>query len=164
MSAGNILNMNQPMGAKLIRILYCIGLVLIALGTLAGVVGGVRTMMRPMPPMTAPAAATAPMAQPTTPPPPQAANPNRPNMGPGMGRRGFGGRGMRGPRMGPPGFRGPGFRRGPFMMGMRLPPPALGALRIFLVLLRGLIAIMIIRVLAEIGTAILLAMGPKQTT
>ena len=53
--------------------------------------------------------------------------------------------------------------RGPFMMGMRLPPPALGALRILIALFRGLIALMVIRVLAEMGTAIL-TMNARQTS
>ena len=152
MSAGNILNLNQPMGAKLIRVLYCIALVVITLGVLSGVAGGVRTMLRPPPmPQTM---ASAPMPQ----APPQAANPNRPDFAPGNFRRGFGRPGMRGP-----GMDGPMRMRRPFMVGgMMLPPPVSGALRILLVLFRGLIAIMVIRVLAEIGTAIL-AMGARQT-
>jgi hypothetical protein len=151
MSAANILNLNQPMGAKLIRILYCIALVVIALATLSGMVGGVRTMLRP-PPM-AQTATAAPIGQP--PAPPDAANPNRPDFGPGEFRRGR--PGMRGPRMD-----GPMRMRRPFVIGgMVLPPPVSGALRILLALLRGLIAIMIVRVLAEIGTAIL-AMSARQ--
>jgi len=156
MSAGNILNLNAPMGAKLIRILYCIALVLIALMVVSGIVGGVRTMMRPAP--QAQTAAATPPAQPPAPPLPQAANPGRPDFGPGNFRRGFGRRpGMRGPMM------GGRMMRGPFMMGrMMLPPPLLGALRILIALFRGMIALMVIRVLAEIGTAIL-AMGARQT-
>ena len=49
MSAGNILCLNQPMGVRLIRILYCIALVLIAFAVVSGIVGGVRKMMRPAP-------------------------------------------------------------------------------------------------------------------
>lgn len=153
MSAANILNLNTSMGAKLIRNLYCIALVLIAFMVISGIVGGVRTMMRPAP--QAQIAAAAPVAQQPAIPAPPAATPNRPNFGPGNFRRGFGRRGMGGP-----GMRGP-MMRGPFMMGGMMPPPVLGALRILFALFRGLIALMVIRVLAEIGTAIL-AMGARQ--
>ena len=49
-------------------------------------------------------------------------------------------------------------RRGPMMLGplMRgMPPAVVGAVRILLVLLHGFILLLIVRVLAEIGTAIL---------
>ena len=158
MSAGNILCLNQPMGVRLIRILYCIALVLIAIMVVSGIVGGVRTMMRPAPQAQA-AMATPDAGSPAAPAPqpPQAMNPGRPDFGPGNFRRRFGRPGMRGPMM------DGRMMRGPFIMGVRLSPPLFGALRILFALFRGLIAVMVIRVLAEIGTAIL-TMAPRQTS
>lgn len=148
MSARNILTLDTPMGTGLIRILYCIALVLIGLGTLLGVVGGIRTMMRPeRPPIVA--AAPAPMSPAAQMPasPKTAAIPNRPDFGP----RRF----HRGPRF--------GMRGRPLMMGgMMLPPAAAGSLQILFVLLRGLVVLMVVRILAEMGTAIL-TMNSKPT-
>jgi hypothetical protein len=157
--SGNILTLNAPMAPRLIRILYAIAIILIALGVLRGVAGGVMTMMRP-PHQAAMAAQpgrnadqnAATTAQPPSTPQNAQANPMRqPGFGPGRFRRG-------------PGMGGPRFmhrRRGPMMLGpvMRgMPPAVVGAVRILLVLLHGFILLLIVRVLAEIGIAIL-AMG-----
>jgi hypothetical protein len=148
MAGSTLLNLNGSMAPKLIRILYCIALVLIVLGTLRGVVGGVVTMTRPAPQMAAAAPAdqnAAPTAQ--APQNTQPGGMNRPDFGPRRFRRG-------------PGFGG---RRGPMMMGGLLrgmPPAVVGGLRILLALLRGFIVLLVVRVLAEIGLAVL-AMGTR---
>ena len=144
--SGNILNLNVPMAPRLIRILYVIAIILIALGVLRGVAGGVMTMTRPphQAAMAAPAdqntspnAATASQ----TPSAPQDAQANpmrRPGFGPGRFRRG-------------PGMGGPRFMhrpRGPMMLGpmMRgMPPAVMGAVRILLVLLHGFVMLLVVR-------------------
>jgi len=155
MSAGKILNVNSPMAPRLVQILYWIALVLIALGLLRGIVGGVRTMTRPMPAQATMAAPPSPgaMSSAGTPAPntSQARMPSR--RGPGLGYNRF--------RY----FRRPGFAGrsalsmgGPIMRGMGM--PALGGWRILLALIRAVIAVMLVRVFAEIANAIL-AMGAK---
>ena len=102
-------------------------------GTAWGMVRGIRIMTTP-PPFPPPAMAAAPGA-PVAGPGQMA----RPMMTPGrpmMMRRRF-------RRM-----RGPGFMRG-------MPRPAVGAIVILGALLRGLIALLVVRVLAEAGLAVL---------
>jgi hypothetical protein len=147
---------SRPIGARLIQYLYCIALVLIAFGLVHGVISGARMMGRTMPPRSAASAAATPDA--AGPAAQQQAQGQPP--GPGMGMRRFRGPrpGMMGPRM-----MGPGrFMRGRGMMMMRgMSPPVRGMIMILLALLRAAIAWMVVRVLAEIGTAIL-AMKPKE--
>lgn len=146
----SVFNLDKPIGPCLIRALYCVALVVIALGLLREVVGGVRMMSGP------PAPAMAMAGPPSSPAMGAPANPPPPLVG---GER-------RGPGFGPPPrrYRGPPFTRPGFMMGGPMlrgwPPAALGALRIVLALLRALVVGMVIRVLAEIGLAVL-AMGAK---
>ena len=125
----DILNLSNSMGERAIRWLYVIALILIALGVIWGVRGGVLLMMRtPMPPPSATASNDAGT-------PPQAMAPQQ---GAQDGR-------MRGPR----GFyRSPAERR--FFMERRHPMPA-GAFMIVRTLVRGLVSLLIARVLAEIG-------------
>ena len=138
--------------SPIIQILYWIALVLILLGVLHGVTRGVW-MMNHQIPLQSPAAS---QSSPT----PDAMSPGSPPDGrQGMWQRhpglGFGNHD----------FRGRGFRDGgppTFMMMRHLPPPVRGGMHVLLVLLRGLVMVMIVRVLAEIGTAIL-AMKAKET-
>jgi hypothetical protein len=139
----DILNLSNSMGERAIRWLYTIALILITLGVVFGVWRGGVTMMRtPMPrlPISADANTGAPAPQATAPDAnaPVAAAPQR---GPGM-------RGMQ------PGMRGRFDRRRGGMMGMRMMrrnPQMFGGLMIIRALLRGLIALLVVRVLAEIG-------------
>ncbi len=125
-------NLERPRAPRLIQYLYGLALVLIAVMTVAGVVGGVRTMARAEPP---PVSAAAPDA---------AATPQPGAMRPGIGPRRFA-RDMRERRFGP---------RGPMMLpGM--PPAVRGGAIVVLVLLRALIAWMVVRILAEMGNTIL---------
>ena len=153
MAARDILNLRTPMAEGIIRLLYTIALILIGLGTLFGIGRGV--MMLTHTPMQRPAitsSATPPsgaMAQQQTNPAPQAQ--------PGQNAR--------------PDFRG-GMRRGDFRgwhrwghhrhWGMMGHSPMFGLVMIVGALLRGLIALLIVRVLAEIGLAILTL--PKRTS
>lgn len=138
-----LLNLNKPLGPCLVQALYCIALVLIALGLLRGIVGGVRVMSA-APPAVVSAAAVPQAAIPAAPAPPPA----------------FVGGERRYPGFGPRGRRFPGPPRP--MMGMLrgAPAPVLGALRILGALFAALVAFMVVRVLAEIAGAIL-AMGVK---
>lgn len=139
MAARDILTLNNSMAPRLIRCLYIAALILITVMVVLGVVRGVRMMSRPpLPPAAvtgsaAPDAATAPQ-------------------------------GMMGRRMGP-GMMGPGmnrgmmmnrrFGRGPRLFGMGR-NPVLGGLFVILgALLRGVIILMIVRILAEMGLAVL---------
>jgi hypothetical protein len=144
MAAGDIFALNTSLAARLIRCLYIVALILIGIMVLLGVVRGVRIMTftpRPMP-----AAAAAPPASGTVmPAPPQGAVPMRP-----------GGRMMMMRRFRRPGMMGP---RAPFGFGRNR--PVTGAFAIFLTLLRGAITLMVVRVLAEIGLAVL-AMPRRQ--
>src|SRR5581483_12453018 len=85
----SLFNLNKPLGPCLVQALYCIALVLIALGLLRGIVGGVRMMSAPVPIMAA--ANPAPPATAQVPANPPAMRPPRP------GRFGFRGRPFRGP-------------------------------------------------------------------
>lgn len=140
MAARDILTLNTPMAERIIRLLYTIALVLIGIGVLMGVSRGVRIMTHT--PMQRPAIT-------------QNANPSGNAMTPQntapqanaqTGRRDF--RAMRHHYRGWDRHRG-----GPF--GMMPRSPWFGLVVIVWVLLRGLIGLLIVRVLAEIGLAIL---------
>lgn len=153
---GDILNLEKPMAPRLIKCLYLIALVLITLGTIRGVVMGALMIahppqpfsraLPPPPPDAAPgdaaAPSTAPQAEPAPPPPRPFLRDGR-RMGPGMMRD----RMMRDRR----GMMGEGF------MMRRVGPQGAGALRIVGALLRGLVMILILRVLAEMGLAVIQA-------
>jgi hypothetical protein len=152
MSARNILTLSKPMAPCLIQILYWIALVFILLGVLHGVARGVWTMNRQMPPHS-PAISQSSST-------PNAMSPGAPPVGWHAGWQHHHGQGF-----GNPGFQGPGisgYRPRGFMMMRHMPPPVRGSLRILLAFLRGLVMVMVVRVLAEIGTAIL-AMKAKET-
>lgn len=127
--------LDRPIAPQLIQILYGIALAVIALILVAGIVRGVWLMTSPPLPGNAP-----PMA--ATAPGPAAAGPSqqRPQL---MPRRVF----HRGPMMDRFG-RGPGFAR-------RLPPVAQGGFLILLAVIRALVAWLVVRILAEMGLAIL---------
>ncbi len=144
MAAGDIFALNTSLAARLIRCLYIVALILIAIMVILGVVRGVRIMTftpRPMP-----AAAGAPPAPGAAmPAPPQGAMPAQPGRRMMMMRR-FRRPGMMGPRA-------------PFGFGRN--PALAGAFAIFMTLLRGAIMLMVVRILAEIGLAVL-AMPRRQ--
>lgn len=143
MAAGDIFALNNSLASRLIRCLYIVALILIAIMVIVGVVRGVRIMT--FTPRPIPAAAGAPPAPGTaTPAPPRSAMPAQPGRRMMMLRR-FG------PR-----------RRGPLGMGLLPRNPAVaGAITIFMTLLRGAIMLMVVRILAEIGLAVL-AMPRRQ--
>ena len=137
MAARDILMLGNPIAPRLIRCLYIVVLILIAILVILGLVRGVRTMMRtPPPPRPAIAQSQAPG---TTAPAPGA----RPGMAPG---RRFGPMNRR--------FGGPG-PRPRFAFGLGRNPLAAGILIIIATILRGAIALMVVRILAEMGLAIL---------
>jgi len=151
MAARDILTLNTPMAERIIRLLYTIALVLIAIGTFFGIGRGVMIMTHT--PMQRPAITSS-------------ANPSGNAMTPQSGtaapqadaqtpRRDFRD-GMRGDYRG---WNRHGHYRGYGMMMGR--SPMFGLVVIVGALLRGLIGLLILRVLAEIGLA-LLAM-PKRS-
>jgi hypothetical protein len=141
MAARDILTLKTPMADGIIRLLYTIALILITIGVLMGVARGVMIMTHaPMqrPAITAPAA---PNSSAVTPQAPQTDAQNaRPEFRPGM-------RGV---------FRG-WLRFGHHRYGMMMhrSPMMFGLFMIVGSLLRGLIALLLLRVLAEIGLSIL---------
>jgi hypothetical protein len=139
MATGDIFTLNNSMASRLIRCLYIVALILIAIMVVLGVMRGIRIMTftpRPMPAV----AGAPPSAQADQQAAPQAAMPDRRMM---MQRR----------------FRRPGMMRAPFGFGRN--PAVAGAFTIFLTLLRGVIILMVVRILAEIGLAVL-AMPRRQ--
>jgi len=130
MAAGNIFALNNSLASRMIRCLYIVALVLIAIMVVLGVVRGVRIMSFTPRPMMA-AADAPPSAQAHQQAAPQAGMLDRRMM---MQRR----------------FRRPGMMRAPFGFGR-----VAGAFTIFLTLLRGAIMLMVVRILAEIGLAVL---------
>ena len=156
MAARDILSLDTSMAARLIRCLYIVALILIAIMIVFGVVRGVRVMGRAptLPPaMTDNGAPNAAAPSADAPPSAEAPQALRPGM---MGPRGMMGRRfMMERRMGMMG------RPGPFGMGRN--PAVAGAFLILGALLRGVIALMVVRILAEIGLAIL-AMGKRAAT
>jgi hypothetical protein len=146
MAARDILNLNTSIAPRLIRCLYIVALILITVMVILGLVRGARTMMRtPPPPRPAIAqnqAATPDAGAAQTPAPP----------GPGMmgpGQRGIIGqrRMMMMRRFGPrPPMMPFGFGRNPMLAGLWM---------IFGTLLHGAIGLLVVRILAEMGLAIL---------
>ena len=148
MAARDILTLDTPLGARLIRCLYALALILIAVMVILGLVRGVRTMMRTPPP---PRPAIS-QNQAATPAPDAAQAPQPP-------RPGMMGPGQRGMMMGPGQRRMMMMRRfgrrsiGPFEIGRN---PVLGGLWIILgTLLHGAIGLLVVRILAEMGLAVL---------
>ena len=134
MAAADILSLRTNMGERAIRWLYALALILIALGTIFGIVRGVMIAGRP--PMTNPPA----LAANTNPPATTQAQPSQP-----------GAQAMR--PMGPRGFYRHRFERRYFMM--RRHPMRSGIFMVVGALVRGFVALMIVRILAEMGLAIL---------
>ncbi len=137
MATRDLLTLDNSIAPRLIRWLYCIALVLIAVMVVLGVARGVRTMLRP--PM-------APIAMNGPPPGMMAPSAGQQSMMPrgerrmmmmrqGMGRR---------DAMGPGG-----------MFGMGRNPILAGGFTILFALLRGLIVLFVVRILAEVGLAVL---------
>jgi hypothetical protein len=139
MAARDLLNLNNSIAPRLIRCLYIAALILITVMVLLGVMRGIRIMNRPMMPPAAITNSAAAPAAPDATTPPQGA----------MGQR-FADRRMMMDRR----FDRSGRRRfGMFGMGRN---PMLGGLFVILgALLRGAIILMIVRILAELGLAIL---------
>ena len=154
MAARDILTLKTPMADGIIRLLYTIALILITIGVVMGLARGVGIMTHtPMqrPAITAPATPDANAAAPQT--PQTDAQSGAQNARPDFRH------GMRGD------FRGwhrYGHHRGYGMMMMGRSPMIFGLFVIVGSLLRGLIALLLVRILAEIGLSIL-AM-PKRTT
>ncbi len=148
MAARDIVTLRTPMAEGIIRLLYTIALILIALGVLFGIARGVMIMTHA--PMHRPAvtADANPQSGATTPQAPQTDAQNaRPDF-------------RSGPRGDFRGWRGFHHRRfgmmGPGRFGMMGRSPALfGVFVIVGALLRGLIALLIVRVFAEMGLAVL---------
>jgi hypothetical protein len=135
MAATDILSLKTPMAERSIRWLYALALILITLGVLFGLWRGAMLAMRaPMAPPAMSATSTNPPANAMAPQAPQpGAQPMRPR-----GPRGF--------------YRNRMERR--FFMERRHPMQA-GIFMIVRTLVRGFIALMIVRILAEMGLAIL---------
>jgi hypothetical protein len=151
MAARDILTLNTPMAERIIRLLYTIALVLIAIGTLFGIGRGVMILTHT--PMQRPAITSS--ANPSD----TAATPQSGTAAPQTDqatRRDFRDR-MRGDYRG---WNRHGHHR-PF--GMMHRSPMFGLLVILGALLRGFIGLLIVRVLAELGLAIL-AMPKRATT
>ena len=143
MAWSSILNLDTPIAHRLIRCLYTAALVVIAIVTVIGIARGVMTMTRPAP---------APMAAASSPP---AALPNAQGGPPAA---------MPGPRPGRPFFRprrfGPhGPLLGPVLRGQ---PVLAGAVQILFTLLRGLVMLLVVRILAEMGLAVL-SLGERRS-
>jgi hypothetical protein len=138
MATRDILSLDNSLAPRLIRCLYIVALVLITVMVLLGVMRGVRIMSRPAMPPAAMTDSAAPNAAMPAPPPGMTQRFNDRRM---MGERRFGRRDFGGRRM------------GLFGMGRN---PLLGGLLVILgALLRGAIVLMIVRILAEIGLAVL---------
>ena len=148
MAAGDIFTLKTSIAPRLVRILYGIALVLIALAVIAGVTRGVLRIRHPLPARSAMVDMVTPNAD-VPPQPDAAAQPGQRGMG--MRRMGPGRWGMRGPG------RGMGHRMG--LMG-RQPPAVMGAFQIVRALVMGVVALLVVRILAELAGAIL-ATGAK---
>jgi hypothetical protein len=138
MAARDILTLNTSMASRLIRCLYVIALILIAVMVILGLVRGVRVMTFSPPPRPVVSSAQQPPAADTAQTAPRPAI-----AGQRFARERFPGR-----RFGRP--------RGPFGMGFLPRSPVLAGLIIIIgTLLRGAIVLLVVRILAEIGLAIL---------
>ena len=154
MAARDILNLGTPMAEGIIRLLYTIALILIGLGTLFGIGRGVMILTHT--PMQRPAITSS-----TTPPSGATAEQQQTNPAPQAQPDQNARPDFRGMRRGD--FRGWhrwGHHRGPF--GMMPRSPWFGLVVIVGALLRGLVALLIVRVLAELGLAVLAL--PKRST
>jgi hypothetical protein len=141
MAARDILTLKTPMADGIIRLLYTIALILITIGVLMGVARGVMIMTHA--PMQRPAI-TAPAAPNSSAVTPQASQTDAQNARPEFRP------GMRGD------FRGwHRFGHHRYGMMMHRSPMMFGLFMIVGSLLRGLIALLLLRVLAEIGLSIL---------
>jgi hypothetical protein len=137
MAARDILNLDNALAPRLIRCLYTAALILITVMVVLGVVRGIRIMSRPAMPPAAIAAAPG-MAMPALPP--------------GMAER-FGDRRIMGERRFDRRDFGGRRRFAPFGLGRN--PVIAGLFVIFGTLLRGAIILMVVRILAELGIAVL---------
>ena len=135
MAATDILSLKTSMAERAIRWLYALALILIALGVIFGI--GRGAMLASRAPMTNPPAMAANTNAPANAMTAQAPQPSAQAMRP-MGPRGF--------------YRGRAERR--FFM-MRRHPMQAGIFMIIRTLVGGFIALMIVRILAEMGLAIL---------
>ncbi|HXS07373.1 MAG TPA: hypothetical protein VN723_11325 [Rhizomicrobium sp.] len=145
MAARDILNLGTPMAEGIIRLLYTIALILIGLGTLFGIGRGVMILTHT--PMQRPAI-TSSATPPSGATAEQQGNPAPQAQGEQNTRPDF--RGMRGDYRG---WHRWGHHRGPF--GMMPRSPWFGLVVIVGALLRGLIALLIVRVMAELVLAVL---------
>ena len=152
MAARDILTLNTPMAERIIRLLYTIALVLIAIGTLFGIGRGVMIMTHT--PMQRPAITSSANPSGNNAVTPQSGT-AAPQTDAQNDRREFRDR-WRGDHRGWYGRR----HYGPF--GMMPRSPMFGLVVIIGALLRGLIGLLIVRVLAEIGLAVLSL--PKRST
>ena len=143
MAASDILNLKRPMGERAIRLLYAIALILIGLGVLMGLGRGVAIMTHA--PMQRPAVTAPANTQSGTMAAPQAGQ-NR-----AMQNARPRGRGFYRDRF--------GYRHRPYGMmgrGMIGRSPALFGIFVMIgALVKGLIALLVVRVLAEMGLAVL---------
>jgi hypothetical protein len=149
MAARDILNLGTPMAEGIIRLLYTIALILIGLGTLFGIGRGVMILTHA--PMQRPAI-TSSATPPSGATAEQQGNPAPQAQGGQSARQDF--RGMRRD------FRG--WHRHHRHWGMMGRSPWFGLVVIIGALLRGLIALLIVRVMAELGLAVLAL--PKRST
>ncbi len=145
MAARDILNLNTPIAPRLIRCLYLIALILIAVLVIFGIARGIRVMTLPPLPRPAINAQTSPAlpnATQTQPGPGAMMNPGQRQAMRQMMARRFTGR-----------------ARGPFALGGLGPfprqPLVSGLFIIFFTLLRGAVVLLVVRILAEMGLAIL---------
>jgi hypothetical protein len=139
MATRDILNLDNALAPRLIRCLYTAALILITVMVVLGVVRGVRIMsLPPLPPAAIADAAAPGMAMPALPPGMAERLGDRRMMGERrFDRRDFGGR----------------RRFAPFGLGRN--PVIAGLFVIFGTLLRGAIILMVVRILAELGIAVL---------
>ena len=147
MALSDILNLNQSLAPRLIRILYGLALILIALGVVLGLAQAVRTATRIPPPTPLQISGQPNSSTPQTGQLPSADH--APALLEGrVSRRGFGPR-----RFGANGFRqGSG---GPFGMNARRNPALAGAFLIVRTLVMGFTGLLVVRILAEMALSIL---------
>lgn len=139
MAAGDILNLNTPMGERAIRWLYAIALIVIVIGALMGLARGIMIITHT--PGQRPAATATADAPPTATPQATAPQTTQPQQGM-MGRR---------DRF--EDWRRFHHRRFGMMRGQ--PPMVRGLFVIIATLVRTLIVWLVIRALAEMGLAVL---------
>ena len=148
MAVRDILTLSNPVAPRLIRCLYIVALVLIAVMVVFGLAHGVRIMLRPPLPRPAISASTT-AATDTTSQANSAPQPPRPDFT--ARRQAFQHMMMARRFRRPRGPFGGEFGPGPFP---RMPLLS-GAAIIFFTLLRGIIVLLVVRILAELALAIL---------